>query len=242
MKSVAVLIFFTILLFSPVLMSGKIRNAEHVASYSFNRTDHALANTSATVLYDSLKLGEFGLNEKAFEYAWRGYLNLAEKGILINTDYISIADFSQSSRNKRLYIINLQDMKVLKNTYVAHGRNSGGEYAKYFSNRPESHKSSLGFYVTGKTYNGQHGLSLQINGLEKGINDKAWARKIVIHGAKYVTDNFLESNPFSGRSYGCPAVPSEERDEIINTIKEGSCLFIYHPSILYLSKSKILKG
>jgi hypothetical protein len=133
-------------------------------------------------------------------------------------------------------------MKVIKNTYVAHGRNSGGEFAKYFSNRPESHKSSLGFYVTGKTYSGQHGLSLQINGVEKGINDKAWARKIVIHGAEYVTEDFILSNPFSGRSYGCPAVPAEERDDIINTIKEGTCLFIYHPSKLYLTRSKILNG
>ena len=128
------------------------------------------------------------------------------------------------------------------NTYVAHGRNSGGEFAKSFSNRPESHKSSLGFYITGKTYNGTHGLSLQIKGVERGINDRAWARKIVIHGAGYVGDNYIESNPFIGRSYGCPAVPDIERDTIINTIKEGSCLFIYHPSKLYLNRSKILNG
>ena len=128
------------------------------------------------------------------------------------------------------------------NTYVAHGRNSGKEFAKSFSNRPESHKSSLGFYITGSTYNGVHGLSLRIDGLERGINDKAWARKVVIHGSDYVGDNYLEENPFSGRSYGCPAVPLTERDSIINAIKEGSCLFIYHPSKLYLSRSKILNG
>ena len=128
------------------------------------------------------------------------------------------------------------------NTYVAHGRNSGGEYAKTFSNRPESRKSSLGFYITGTTYSGAHGLSLQINGIEKGINDRAWSRKIVIHGAKYVGDNYIEENPFIGRSYGCPAIPANERDIIINTIKEGSCLFIYYPSKLYLNRSKILNG
>ena len=133
-------------------------------------------------------------------------------------------------------------MKLFMNTYVAHGRNSGGEFAKTFSNRPESHKSSLGFYITGKTYTGSHGLSLEIAGLEKGINDRASARRIVIHGANYVSDNYIESNPYIGRSYGCPAVPAEERDIIINAIKEGSCLFIYHPSNLYLNKSKILNG
>jgi hypothetical protein len=193
-------------------------------------------------LYDSLRLGDFGLNEKAFQYAWKGYLSLYEKGVIRNPGYFSIVDFSQSSKNKRLYIIDLQEMKIFMNTYVAHGRNSGGEFAKSFSNRPESRKSSLGFYITGKTYSGQHGLSLQINGIEKGINDKAWARKIVVHGARYIGNNYLDDNAFSGRSYGCPAVPLTERDTIINAIKEGSCLFIYHPSKLYLNRSKILNG
>jgi hypothetical protein len=222
-------------------MSGTTSKTEYKATL-YTGIDNSLLTVSSTVLYDSLNLGDFGLNQQAFDYAWRGYLNLYTKGQISNPGYFSIADFSQSSRNKRLYIIDLSEMKMFMNTYVAHGRNSGTEYAKSFSNRPESHKSSLGFYVTGKTYTGQHGLSLQINGLEKGINDKAWARKIVIHGAKYVGDDYMESNDFSGRSYGCPAVPAAERDIIINAIKEGSCLFIYHPSKLYLNRSKILNG
>lgn len=241
MKYVIFLFFFAVTLFSPVLMSGTTSKTEYKTA-TYSGIDNALLSVSSTVLYDSLNLGEFGLNQKAFDYAWRGYLNLYSKGQLSNPAYFSIADFSQSSRNKRLYIIDLIEMKLFMNTYVAHGRNSGGEFAKSFSNRPESHKSSLGFYITGKTYSGQHGLSLQINGLERGINDKAWARKIVIHGADYVSTDYIESNPFIGRSYGCPAVPADERDIIINTIKEGSCLFIYHPSKLYISKSKILKG
>lgn len=241
MKYVAVLSFFAVAFFSPVLMSGTIKNTDHTANHTTG-VNNSLLSVSSAILYDSLKLNEFGLNEKAFEYAWKGYLNLLESGKLSNAEYISICDFSQSSRNKRLYIIDLLDMKLFKNTYVAHGRNSGGEFAKSFSNRPESRKSSLGFYVTGKTYSGAHGLSLQINGIEKGINDRAWARKIVIHGSNYVGENFLGENPFSGRSFGCPAVPSTEKDIIINTIKEGSCLFIYHPSKLYLTSSKILNG
>jgi hypothetical protein len=196
----------------------------------------------AMAVYDSMKLKKFGLSKKAFEYAWRGYRHLLEKGKLKNTDIISICDFSQSSRKKRLYVLDVDDMKVLVNTYVAHGRNSGAEYARSFSNQPESHKSSLGFYVTRSTYFGGHGLSLKIDGLERGINDKANARNIVIHGSNYVGDKFLRSNPFNGRSFGCPAVPEKYKAKVINTIKNGTCLFIYHPSTNYLKKSRILNG
>jgi L,D-transpeptidase catalytic domain len=242
MKSVVVIFFFAVSLFTPVLMSGSTSKAKYKAAARNNGINNSILSTSSTVLYDSLKLGEFGLNKKAFNYAWKGYLSLYEKGKITNPSYFSIIDFSQSSSKKRLYIIDLQEMKLFMNTYVAHGRNSGGEFAKTFSNRPESRKSSLGFFITGKTYTGIHGLSLQITGIEKGINDRAWARRIVIHGAEYVGDNYIEENPFIGRSYGCPAVPAAERDTIINTIKEGSCLFIYHPSKLYLNRSKILNG
>jgi hypothetical protein len=241
MKNIAVALLFVVTLFTPSLMSGT-RSKVKYSSSRYAGIDNSLLSVSSAVLYDSLGLSDFGLNEKAFKYAWKGYLNLYEKGMLSNPGYFSIVDLSQSSRNKRLYIIDLQEMKLFMNTYVAHGRNSGGEFAKTFSNRPESHKSSLGFYITGATYNGIHGLSLRINGLEKGINDKALARRIVIHGSDYVGDNFLEENPFIGRSYGCPAVPSTDRDTIINAIKEGSCLFIYYPSKTYVSRSKILNG
>lgn len=241
MKSVVTLFFFAVTLCSPVLMSGTTAKTNYVAARS-TTINSALLSVSSTVLYDSLKLADFGLNKRAFAYAWKGYLSLYEKGKIANPGYLSIADFTQSSKNKRLYILDLLEMKMFMNTYVAHGRNSGGEFAKTFSNRADSHKSSLGFYITGKTYTGVHGLSLQINGLERGINDRALARKIVIHGAEYVSDDFIEANPFIGRSFGCPAVPATERDTIINAIKEGSCLFIYHPSKVYISKSKILNG
>jgi hypothetical protein len=205
-------------------------------------TKNASTFKESAILYDSLGLDEIGLNPKAFRYAWTGYMKLKRKGKLRNSDFLTICDFSQSSKNKRLYIINLRTMKVERNTYVAHGRKSGGEFAKTFSNRPESHKSSLGFYVTGTPYVGEHGLSLRIIGLEKGINDKALARRVVIHGCKYVGNDFLTNNAFSGRSFGCPAIPSDETEEVIENIKEGSCLFIYHPTQQYLQKSKILNG
>jgi hypothetical protein len=231
----------SVLLFSPVLMSGTVKYNDNTVKRSLvNANNNSVSAKAALVLYDSLGLSDLGLNKNAFKYAWEGYRHLLEKGRLKNTGIISICDFTQSSSHRRLYIIDLDNMKVTMNTYVAHGRKSGGEFARSFSNNPNSHKSSLGFYVTGGTYYGSHGLSLRINGLEKGINDRALARNIVVHGSEYTGDGFLESNSFCGRSYGCPAVPSTEADEVINTIKEGTCLFIYYPNPVYLKKSKIL--
>ncbi|MHA4843073.1 murein L,D-transpeptidase catalytic domain family protein [Flavitalea antarctica] len=196
----------------------------------------------AKLMYDKLKLRRSGLSRKVFEYAWKGYKHLLSKGRVNNREVLSICDFSLSSRRKRLYVIDLQSNKLLVNTYVAHGRNSGGEYASHFSNSPESHQSSLGFYVTGNTYFGVHGLALKIDGMERGINDNASDRNIVIHGSKYVGENFIRNNPFNGRSFGCPAIPSTYTPKVINSIKDGSCLFIYHPTKYYLSKSRILNG
>ncbi len=196
--------------------------------------------TVADSIYSALGLARKGLSRPAFRYAWKGYKNLLDKGRVRRSDVLSICDFSQSSKRKRLYVIDLEENKLLMQTFVAHGRNSGSEYARNFSNRPESHQSSLGFYVTRSTYFGEHGLALKIDGLERGINDKASARNIVVHGSDYVGTDFLRSNKMNGRSFGCPAVPREQATKIIHTIKQGSCLFIYHPSRKYLTNSKIL--
>lgn len=191
-------------------------------------------------MYAALDLQQQGLSRKAFQYAWKGYCILKRTGRLENTSVLTICDFSQSSRKKRLYIIDLEQGQLLHRTFVAHGRNSGKEYATRFSNRPESHQSSLGFYVTRNTYMGEHGLSLRIAGMEKGFNDRALARNIVVHGANYAEADFMEANKVCGRSYGCPAVPELESAEVIETIKNGSCLFIYHPTRKYIQGSRIL--
>lgn len=203
---------------------------------------HVSIESEASGLYNELKLEEKGLSKQAFEYAYKGYLKLVKKHIIKRTDLLTICDFSQSSNKKRLYIIDLDSNEVLINTYVAHGRNSGGEYATRFSNKPSSLQSSLGFYITQNTYFGEHGLSLKVTGLEAGFNDKAYRRAIVIHGADYIGNKWLGTNHYMGRSFGCPAVPEKEKEEIINTIKNGSCLFIYHPTKNYLNGSKILNG
>lgn len=194
------------------------------------------------LIYDSLHLEKRGLKKEAFNYAYTGYKKLEEEGKLNKEGLITICDFSQSSKRKRLYLINLNEYKLLLNTYVAHGKNSGGEYARKFSNRPESRQSSLGFYKTKTTYWGGHGLALTLSGLEPGFNDKAEKRKIVLHGSLYIGDNYKRWGKYMGRSFGCPAVPMKQSKIIINTIKDGSCLFIYHPSKNYLSGSKILNG
>ncbi len=196
----------------------------------------ALIDVTAKVslLYEELNLDEKGLSKEAFEYAYKGYEYLLEKKIIGQPEYLTICDFSQSSKQKRLYIIDVVNDTVIMNTYVAHGHNSGGEYATRFSNKPRSKQSSLGFYVTKDTYRGEHGLSLRVEGLEPGFNDRAYRRAIVIHGAGYIGDGS------AGRSYGCPAVPLKESRTIINTIKNGTCLFIYNPQKKYLQSSKIL--
>lgn len=208
----------------------------------FDAAVYDSADIAVDLLYDSLQLEKLGLKKEAFTYAYTGYKNLTEKGVLNKEGIITICDFSQSSKKKRLYLIDLNEYKLLLNTYVAHGRNSGGEFAKKFSNKPESLQSSLGFYKTKKTYYGEHGLALTISGLENGFNDKAERRKIVVHGSNYIGDNYLRYSKYMGRSFGCPAIPKKYSKKLINTIKNGSCLFIYHPNKNYLAGSKILNG
>lgn len=204
-------------------------------------TVHLISN-NAKVLYNDLNLSTLGLSEEAFEYAYKGYQYLTRTEKLNNTEILSICDLSQSSNKKRFYILDLAANKVLMTSYVAHGRGSGAEYAVHFSNKASSHQSSLGFYITGSTYFGQNGFSLKLEGLEAGFNNLSIKRNIVVHGAAYIGDQYLHTNKFMGRSYGCPAVPLNESSAIINLIKNGTCLFIYHPSKIYLQKSKILNG
>jgi L,D-transpeptidase catalytic domain len=204
--------------------------------------DSCDVSNSAFSLYYGIGLNQKGLTEEAFMNAWKGYQYLLEHNKIGKDKYLTICDFSQSSAKKRLFIIDVANQKLLVNTYVAHGRNSGGEFATKFSNTPESLQSSLGFFITGNTYIGEHGLSLRINGVEPGFNDKALERSIVIHGAAYVDAARARAGVFMGRSYGCPAVPQKESTNIITIIKNGTCLFIYHPSKNYLLNSKILNG
>jgi hypothetical protein len=192
-------------------------------------------------IYTALNLADTGLVRTVFDMAIKGLKRLCSEGKLKNTNLVTIADYSQSSNKKRLYVIDLKNKKLLFNTYVAHGRNTGDEYARSFSNKEGSLKSSLGFYITENPMVCSHtGYSLMINGVEKGINDHAAKRAIIIHGADYATENFIKKYGHLGRSFGCPALPPDLNKPIIDSIKGGTCLFIYNPDNKYICSSSLL--
>lgn len=190
-------------------------------------------------VYETMKLQQAGLTFPVFEKALTGFMNLKSNRHLNNhKEILTVVDFTKSSKEKRMWIIDLKNNKILLNTYVAHGRGSGDDMATTFSNISESHQSSLGFYVTNETYQGKHGLSLKLDGFDKGINHLARARAIVVHGADYVSEKFINQHGRLGRSHGCPAVPAELNKTVIDLIKDKTCLFIngnsntYHSNLL----------
>lgn len=198
----------------------------------------------AKELYDQMELKAAKLDYSVFSQALSGMYNLLAINKISKPEILSIVDFSKPSTEKRLFVLNLETGKLLYKTLVAHGKNTGDNWAKYFSNEPGSFKSSLGFYKCAETYQGEHGYSLRLDGLDKGLNHKARERAIVLHGADYVCNEFCEKQGRLGRSFGCPSVPMQVHDEIISDIKNGSCLFIYAPnqglenSSVYLDKQK----
>lgn len=218
------------------------------ASKATNTTDPSLiaglssaeANAKLEMVYHSLQPNHFSLPQIAcFKKALLGFYNLKSKGV-VQKDILTIIDFSLSSTKKRLWVIDLALNKIIYNSVVSHGIKSGGEYATNFSNTESSNKSSLGFYTTAETYNGKHGLSLKLDGQERGINHNARARAVVMHGAKYANPSILKSQGYLGRSQGCPAIPENLKKEIIEFIKNKSCLFIYHPTRSYEITSKLV--
>jgi hypothetical protein len=195
-------------------------------------------DVSAKELYESLQIPSLSLN--IFELAYHGYLKLKEENQINRPEILTIIDYTKSSKEKRLYVIDLNTKKLIYNELVAHGMNTGVDYAKNFSNKQHSNQSSLGFFVTGEPYEGKKGYSLKLYGLEKDFNDLAYARGVVMHGANYVSEKFIRQNGRLGRSFGCTAVTQEVIYEIIQAIKGGSCMFIYYPDKKYLSKSEFV--
>ncbi len=188
-------------------------------------------------VYDQLRLNQTGLQKSVFEYALRGWQKISP-----GKSTLTIVDLSQPSTRKRLYVVDLIQKKLLFNTYVTHGRNSGDLLPDRFSNTQSSFQSSLGFYQTLNTYMGKHGLSLQLKGLEKGFNDNVFNRNIVLHGADYACEEFIRRTGRLGRSQGCPAVPYSDSKGIIQAVKGGTCLFVYSPNTAYLKQSAYLSS
>lgn len=187
-------------------------------------------------LYNSMYLKE-KISYSIFEKALTGYDKISKK----NKDIIVIIDYTKPATEKRFYVLDLKNKKVLYETLVSHGKNSGINQTIAFSNTPNSYQSTLGFFLTDTTYSGEFGYSLRLKGLEPGINSNTEKRKIVIHGAEYVSYDFIKKNGFLGRTLGCPALPKEYTGPIIETIKNGTVLFVIGNDQEYLKNSLILK-
>ena len=153
---------------------------------------------------------------------------------------LAVIDYSLPSTRRRLWIFDLADQRLLMRELVAHGRNSGGNFAKHFSDRQGSLESSLGLYRTLGTYQGDNGYSLRLQGLDEGFNNNALQRAIVIHGATYVSEAFARREGRLGRSWGCPAVSRRVAQQVINSLKDGQFVFAYYPDRHWLSDSDLL--
>lgn len=187
-----------------------------------------------------LSLNEPSLKPEAFRIGLIGFETLLSRGLTANDSLLTIIDFSLPSSKDRFFVINLFSNRVVYKSLVSHGRNSGDLYANRFSNKLQSHESALGFFITGKSYLGGQGYSLQLQGVDTGYNDRTRLRGIVIHAADYATQEYVTRYGRLGRSFGCPALPPELSRPIINLIREGSVLFSYYPDQAYLHHSVVL--
>jgi len=184
---------------------------------------------------------EGSLDYAVFELAMIGYYNMLADSLLERESIITIIDYTRPSTEERLVVVDLDAGELLYRSLVAHGRNTGGNYAEDFSNTPGSLQSSLGFYVTGVDYYGVHGKALKLDGVDTSYNDNAMDRYIVVHGACYCSKDFIEKHGRLGRSWGCPVLPLEVSAEIIQVLKDGTCMFIYSDDDEYLENSIYLE-
>lgn len=232
-------LFMATPLAAPVVGSGnkvkaagletKLPSAKSLQSAFFNQRLHDL--------YRDLNVESQGLRYSVFEKAMTGYLNLQHEGQLSDDkQLLTVVDFELPSTEKRLWVLDLATKQVKFHTLVAHGHNSGENVATNFSNQNESNMSSLGFYVTQGEYQGKHGRSLKLNGVDEGFNTNALMRSVVMHGADYVSEDFIQQYGRLGRSLGCPALPMDQKDEIIEAVNGGTCLFLNGPDQSYSSK------
>ena len=242
-KLLNVLCLSMAIVFFPSFISSHALSPTTIASYRTVKVEHAsfsYADTSRlNLLYGSLQLDSLGLSVEAYHKAIAGFLNMVIAGEIHNPGVLSIIDFSKPSTEKRLYVLDMNNGALLFNTLVAHGRNSGKLLATRFSNRMNSFMSSLGFYITGDPFIGAHGYSLSLEGIEKGWNDNASHRRIIMHPADYVSEEHIRQWGYLGRSEGCPAIPEELDRAIIDSIRGGSCLFIYSSDNKYLQRSRL---
>jgi hypothetical protein len=164
-------------------------------------------------------------NRKAYETAIEFFKQ--NQALIKNKDYVAVIDYTKPSFVKRLFIYDMQNAKAAR-YLVAHGKGSGFIYARDFSNEANSNKSCKGFFITGEIFIGEHGTSLSLHGLQEGLNDNAFNRDIIIHGADYVSwKSIIVNLGRLGRSLGCPAVGQDQIDEVIDKLKGGALVYIH---------------
>jgi hypothetical protein len=207
-----------------------------------------LKTVSATKTADALSLDAWApasvsrMNPRVLELALRASRCAASNGAVDDPDTLTIIDYSKPSTEPRMWVLDLETRKLLYEELVAHGQGSGGNLATKFSNNPDSHQTSLGLFVTDTTYVGRNGYSLRLTGLERGFNDRARERAIVMHGAPYVSQSISKELGRLGRSHGCPAVREPIARELIDRVKGGSLVFAYYPDAHWLKASQFLTG
>ncbi len=205
-------------------------------------TAHADASSSrqSPHLIDSLAAQAPALDRAVLELALRAAWCAGRSGRIRKPSILTVIDYSLPSTERRLWVLDLAGRRLLHEELVAHGRGSGENVASRFSNEPGSRQSSLGLFVTGNTYLGRHGRSLRLQGLEPGVNDRAFDRAVVVHAASYVNERFAARHGRIGRSWGCPALAPEVAPRVIDTIRGGSAVFAYHPQHDWLRASPFL--
>jgi hypothetical protein len=210
--------------------------------YEFFYTSSERYKQYCDTLYKRLFTKSNHPSRQVFDYAMKGHAYFAGMDMLGKKDILAFIDYSLSANIKRLWVIDLKQVAVLYHELVSHGRNTGEEYARKFSNSESSYQTSLGFFITGEIYNGKHELSIRMNGMERQFNSNALDRGIVMHGADYVSEQFIRDHQRLGRSLGCPAVSQDVIGKLSSIISDGVCLFAYYPSKNYLKRSKILQS
>jgi hypothetical protein len=190
--------------------------------------------------FESLLRVAPGIDRTALKLAMQANACAQRRGYYRQPHTLTVIDYSKPSTVPRLWVFDLRRGRLLFHELVAHGRDTGFIQPVSFSNRPGSNQSSLGLFMTLDTYRGGHGRALRLRGLEPGFNDRAYERKIVIHGAPYVNAAHIERFGRLGRSLGCPVLSPWAAQRVISTIQGSEPVFAYYPDAQWLRSSRLL--
>ena len=221
-------------LFLPVLFVLAIGSATGAREKASVREKTPVATSAWTLT----ALGT--IDRRVFEMALSAAQCAVRSGAIEDPSTLTVIDYSKPSTEKRLWVFDLRSRELLYEELVAHGQGSGDNIAKVFSNQPDTHASSLGLFLTEETYVGKNGYSLRLKGLDEGFNHRAGERAIVMHGAPYVSDDFVKKNGRLGRSWGCPALREGVAREVIDRVRGNGIVFSYYPDQDWLASSRYL--